>query len=575
MTFTAAVASGEGPVSVLLEACRFDAGARSASSRHADAAVAWSTTSRWIDTSDDGEVLAVLDGRLHNLWSASAGQAELILQRYRGRGGEVADGLLGDFVLIILDRRSGTLLVARDPVGVRPWYHAPLDGGHVGASDLAAVAALPGVDTTVNEPLAIRYLAAIEESRGETLVRGIRTLPPGQTLHLEGGRSRTTTHHRWALQPDLAISWEAASERCRTLLEQAVSDRLRSGGPPTSELSGGLDSSSVVGTVVRLGHDDLLVGRMMFEGLGADERRYSDAVIDHWKLPALSVPPWVPTRAESMELARRLRRPVPDPNFTMFASLHRSFLADGRSDCLTGLGGDDAFVDMGIGPRVVSAVQLRQRQVIGRLGRWAVRHPRRVWPQLVRPTLGHVASPWRGGWSPAWVSAAAKARIDLPRISRIRPVPVTGVAAIDERLDTLTSGYFASILETRASVTGLSGIRESHPFLDPRLVEATYGLNPWWPVRGGHYRALEVAAFSDRLPPLVAERRTKAEFSEVCWPQLDASIVDAVRTGPLRDLGWLDVAGFDAVVDSAKKGRANAALPLSRCVAVDQWMRIQ
>lgn len=574
MSFTTAVASGPAPVADLLRSCARD-DASTVSTRHADLVVAWSASCRWIDTFDDGEVLAVLDGRLHNLWSASAGQAELLVQRYRGRGGDVARDLLGDFVLIILDRRSDALLVARDPVGVRPWYHASVDGGHVGAADLAVVAGLQGVDTRINESRAIEYLSAVEESRGETLLSGVRTLPPGQTLHLARGRTRTSTSHRWELEPDLDISWEAAAARCRAVFEQALADRLRFGEPATSELSGGLDSSSVVGTLVRMGRDDLVVGRLTFEGPGADERSYSDAVIDHWGLRAVSVPPWVPSREESIALGRRLRRPVPDPNFMMFTSLHRAFVDEGRTDCLTGLGGDDAFVDMGIGPRMLSALQLRQTRVLADTARWTARHPGRGWAEVVRPTLGHVASPWRGGWSPSWVSDVAKARIDLPRASRRRPQGVTGVAAIDERLSTLTSGYVASILETRAVVTGLSGTRESHPFLDPRFVEATYGLNPWWPIRGGHYRALEVAAFSDRLPAVVAERRTKAEFSEVCWPQLAPDVVEAVRTGPLRDLGWLDLAGFDEVVANASRGRANAALPLSRCVAVDQWMRIQ
>ncbi len=148
------------------------------------------------------------------------------------------------------------------------------------------------------------------------------------------------------------------------------------------------------------------------------------------------------------------------------------------------------------------------------------------------------------------------------------------MAAIDARLAGLVSGYGASILEDRALLADRLGRRDTHPFLDPRIVQVTYGLDPWWPVRGGHYRALQVHAYADRLPPGVMARRSKAEFSEIAWPQtLDDHTLSRVRTGPLRQAGWLDPAGFDEVVGRAREGRANAALPLSRCVAVDRWLR--
>jgi hypothetical protein len=151
---------------------------------------------------------------------------------------------------------------------------------------------------------------------------------------------------------------------------------------------------------------------------------------------------------------------------------------------------------------------------------------------------------------------------------------VTGVDAIDERLANLTEGYDAATLETRAVVTDQAGRRESHPFLDPRVVHATYGLDPWWATRDGHDRALEVHAFQDRLPHVVEQRRSKAEFSEVFWPALlDDVRLQQVRTGPLHERGWLDAEGFDTVVANAERGMANAAIPLSRCVLLDQWVR--
>jgi asparagine synthase (glutamine-hydrolysing) len=575
MTSALSVAAGAASVEALeTRWAREVASGRAVLTRHADLAVAWPATSRWIDSHDDGEVLVVLDGRLHSPLPAPAAPAQVLLHRYRRHGAVLAKGLLGDFILIILDRTAGALLVARDPVGVRPWYQAASNGRHAGASDVASLASLPWVDTSVNEHIAVEYLAAVAQSRGETLHRGIRTLGPGRTWRFCAGVTATFLHHRWEVEPQLEISWEDAAQRCREVLEEAVRCRLDGAGPPTCEVSGGLDSSTVVGTAVLLGHADLTVGRILFDGPRADERIYSQAVIDHWRLPAVSAPPWLPSEEECSELARAFRRPPPDPNFTMFANLHRALLDAGCWDGLTGLGGDDAFVAMATGPRVVSAVKLRQGRVARELAVWAARCPRKLWPELARPTLGYLVAPWRSGGHPAWVSASAAERADLGRLLRRRAQAVTGVPAIDERLAPLTSGYDASILEDRALMSDCTGRRDSHPFLDPRFIEATYGLDPWWPTRGGHDRALEVEAFRDRLPPVVVTRRSKAEFSEVFWPHLlDAGRLERVRGGPLKDLAWLESQGFDALVANARRGMANAAIPLARCVLLDQWLR--
>ena len=127
----------------------------------------------------------------------------------------------------------------------------------------------------------------------------------------------------------------------------------------------------------------------------------------------------------------------------------------------------------------------------------------------------------------------------------------------------------------RSSSTRSADATRIH-YLDPCFIEATYGLDPWWPTRDGHTRALQVEAFRDRLPSVVAQRRSKAEFSEVFWPQLlEANTLELARTGPLADLGWLDTEGFDALIAGATAKQPNADMPLCRCVSLYRWLRIQ
>ena len=95
------------------------------------------TSSRWVTTHEQDEVLVVLDGRVHNLPEQDRAQVRQLVERYRQAGDQLAAGLLGDFVIVVLDRAARTLLVARDPVGVRPWYVTESSRGCAGATDLA------------------------------------------------------------------------------------------------------------------------------------------------------------------------------------------------------------------------------------------------------------------------------------------------------------------------------------------------------------------------------------------------------------------------------------------------------
>ena len=154
-----------------------------------------------------------------------------------------------------------------------------------------------------------------------------------------------------------------------------------------------------------------------------------------------------------------------------------------------------------------------------------------------------------------------------------RPEPVTGIAAVDERLDNLTGGYVAEILELGAIVADLTGHRSTHPFLDPRFILATYGFDPWWPTRDGANRSP-----GGRLRGPDAAPRCRAALEGTVRRGVLADAASARRgrlrpPGSAQDLGWLDDQGFDDLIGRGHKGMANAAIPLARCASVDQWLR--
>jgi hypothetical protein len=540
-------------------------------STNGDMAVIWDRHSPWISSHESDEILVVLDGSIHTPRRPLKDQARFLHGLYVREGHRVASGVLGDFVLIIVDRLQGVTLVARDPIGVRPWYIAEQGKLRAGSSDVATLVSMSFTNTQINDATAIRYLAARSESNGQTIYEGIKALDPGETWMVDTTGSRRFSHHRWNLEIDRHISWPDAAERCRSILDLVVQDRLESTKTPTSQLSGGIDSSTVVGTIAKLGLSDLVVERLVFDSPRADETFFSDLVIGHWGIDDVSRPPWLPTREEAIELTHRIKRPLPDPNFTMFLGLYRTMAREGRLTTFTGLGGDDAFAASSIGSRMVSS--FGRMSVIADTLKSLLREPSQTWSGRLKPSLFYIA-PWKGPSTPGWLSPKATDLGDLREVLERKPTKVTGVAAVDERIANITSGYDSGILEARALICDLAGRRETHPFLDPRFIEATYCLHPSWPNRDGHTRAFQVAAFSDRLPQTVVNRTSKVEFSEVFWPQfLEPEALESVVDGPLRDLGWIDYEGFNVLANNAREGRANYAIPLSRCISVDRWLR--
>jgi hypothetical protein len=160
-------------------------------------------------------------------------------------------------------------------------------------------------------------------------------------------------------------------------------------------------------------------------------------------------------------------------------------------------------------------------------------------------------------------------------LKRRRVERLTGDPAVDERAAGLTSGYLSSILEEIALLDDATGCRMTHPFLDARFIEATYGLNPWFPFRDGHDRALAAEAFADRLPTDVSSRRTKAHFSGVSRRVSlgDPAGLRDLMTGPLLRRGWVDEKGLAAVVEGAAQNFQDE-WQLTRARALDRWLRV-
>jgi asparagine synthase (glutamine-hydrolysing) len=220
----------------------------------------------------------------------SSGDTEVILKAWHAWGPEALDRLRGMFAFAILERESGRLALARDPLGIKPLYLADVDGGLRFASSLPALLAAGSVDTAL-DPVALHHYMSFHSvvPPPRTLLRGVRKLPPAHWMRVEPDGERSLERYfelRFETpEEERALPARVWEERVLDALRTAVARRLVADVPVGVLLSGGLDSSLVVGLLAEAGQEGIATFSIGFESVGGeagDEFRYSDVIAKHF-----------------------------------------------------------------------------------------------------------------------------------------------------------------------------------------------------------------------------------------------------------------------------------------------------
>jgi asparagine synthase (glutamine-hydrolysing) len=221
---------------------------------------------------------------------AGHSDTEVILKAWHCWGEGALDRLHGMFAFAIVERESGRLVLARDRLGIKPLYLAEGPGVLRFASTLPALLAAGDVDTTIDRVALHHYLswhAVVPPPR--TILAGVRKLPPGTVLTIEADgtrRERRWWGPDWAEHPELDhVDAQGWSTLVLEALRRAVRKRMVSDVPVGVLLSGGVDSSLIVGLLAEAGQRDLRTFSVGFEdvaGQSGDEFRYSDLVARHF-----------------------------------------------------------------------------------------------------------------------------------------------------------------------------------------------------------------------------------------------------------------------------------------------------
>lgn len=220
----------------------------------------------------------------------SDGDTEVILKAYAAWGMECVDRFHGMFAFAIWERDSGRLILARDRFGIKPLYYTESSRSLRFASTLPALLAGGDIDTDIDAVALHHYMsfhAVVPAPR--TIIQGVRKLPPA-TVRVIDADGRSRDHRFWRLHfgarpEEQQLAYEDWQEITLDALRKAVERRLVADVPVGVLLSGGLDSSLIVGLLAEQGQRGLNTFSVGFESVddeAGDEFQYSDIIARHF-----------------------------------------------------------------------------------------------------------------------------------------------------------------------------------------------------------------------------------------------------------------------------------------------------
>ncbi|MBC2593596.1 N-acetylglutaminylglutamine amidotransferase [Ruficoccus amylovorans] len=235
------------------------------------------------------ELRTELEGKGYRFFSH--GDTEVIIKAFHAWGADCVKRLNGMFAFAILERDSGRITLARDRLGIKPLYYTKDASCLRFASTLPALLAAGGVDTSL-DPVALNHYMTFHSvvPPERTILNGVKKLPPA-TVAIVDPDGKMTQRPYWDIQYGAReeeknfsqSDWEDAT---LDVMRRAVKRRLVADVPVGVLLSGGLDSSLIVGLLAEHSSQQIETFSIGFESVGGesgDEFKYSDVIARHFQ----------------------------------------------------------------------------------------------------------------------------------------------------------------------------------------------------------------------------------------------------------------------------------------------------
>ncbi|HYR96730.1 MAG TPA: asparagine synthase (glutamine-hydrolyzing) [Candidatus Binatus sp.] len=463
-----------------------------------------------------------LEGSGHSFRTST--DTEVLVHLYEENGPDFVQRLNGMFAIALWDDRRRRLFLYRDRLGEKPLYYTVRNGRLAFASEIKAILCDPGVSRALSPEALYDYLTFQYNPRRQTIFRDVVRLRPGRMLQVTADGVVERTY--WEVPAGAGPAWSEAEylEALQELLRDSVRRRLMSDVPLGAFLSGGIDSSLVVGLMAGLTDRPVKTFSVGFRVPGAyDESEYAERVARHFGTDHHSLV------VESMDVAELLPRTVysldePIADYAAIPTFLLSrFAREHVKVVLTGEGADELFAgyDHYRLPRVMQRYGRLPRGLRRLLALGHPLAPRSIAKALeagaLDPAAGYtlVKSVFRGAALEELLAPDVRAELDGAR----ERTDLDRVFARGAGLDPLNRYLLADLstwlpedLLMKVDKMSMSVSLEARvPYLDHRIVELVAGMPSSLKWRGGSKYLLKRAAAA--LLPAEIVRRPKHGFT--------------------------------------------------------------
>jgi asparagine synthase (glutamine-hydrolysing) len=539
------------------------------------------------------------DGRLDNRTelirqfgdtvSSDSSDILIVAAAYERWGTDSLGKLIGDWALSIWKPGERSLILAKDPIGTRQLYYAVDKNGITWCTILDPLVLLAGKAFTLNEEYIAGWFSLFPAAHLTPYV-GVHSVPPSSFVRLDSRRKTVTRY--WDFDPDRKIRYRSDAEyeeQFRTVFAESVRRRVRADAPILAELSGGMDSSSIVCMA------DALIASRGTEAPQLHTLSYYNESEPNWN----ERPYFTKVEEKRGMTGCHIDLNLQDPfrfgfDNTRFAltpgcSGHSSevtkqfiacLISKGHRVLLSGIGGDEVLG--GVPTALPELADLFARAKFRVLGHQLV-----AWSLAKRKPAVHLLFNSLRVFFPAFLVGTPEYKRSpswlCPRFVRRHRAALNGYASRLKLFGPLPSfqdgGSTLDVLRRQLGSAELASdppYEKRYPYLDRDLLEFAYAIPREQLARPGQRRSLMRRALIGIVPDEILQRKRKAFVDREPLARIRSewdALSELVQHSVANSLQIIDSRALFDVLHEAKEGKHSATPQLMRTLAIEAWLR--
>lgn len=548
---------------------------------------------------EDGKVVVVYNGEIYNYQEIKEElvgkghvfrtdcDTEVIVHGYEEWGTDCLQRFNGMFAFIVLDKHRRRLWVARDRLGIKPLYYYQDKDVFIAASEIKALLQTGFVKSALNENVLDAYFSVGYVPGPETMFAGIKKVLPGHYLLIQDQRVRQVEYWDFAGIEQGSLDESTALERIDTLLKDCVKKRLISDVPVGAFLSGGLDSSVVVGLMDKLINPQSVNTFTVAYNEGYSEQEYAQVVAERFHTNHNVFYLDSDDFFTSLEtLIRFAEEPIVEP--AAIALYHISKLAREHAIVLlSGEGSDEIFAGYYLYQFMAKIEKARQfipgflLSSLPFLGRFA---SKRKYKKYLDWAAAPLATRYQG--TSSYLTPSLKKHLYHPDFLHAQSTyleeqferyfkKVAHKDPVSQMLYVDTKTWLVDDLLVKADkMTMAASIELRVPFLDYRLLEAVTALPANLKIKNGEGKYL-LKKISEALLPKKIIYRKKMGFPVPTDEWFKGDLLNQIGdiVGNLKKESWFRPDALDNLIDRHRAGAEDHSRILMTLLVFAEWRR--